>query len=186
MTAATELRGEIGGRARDATVRQRLARRRAGQRAIASRRTEALVVAHVARRAGNAARAQRRVERGIGRQRVGQQRRLLGERRVAVLARERRRRLAHEHLGELAGDARAHRRRVRARSPVRELHRMAGAARLRRQRRFERREARRRQPLRGERHAPVTRDERLDGVHAHAHRGPRAARDEQRADDPRP
>src|ERR671937_1712275 len=61
MAAVTELRREIRGRARDATVRQRVARRGAGERAIATRRTEALVTAHVARRARDAARPQRRV-----------------------------------------------------------------------------------------------------------------------------
>ena len=179
VAAAAELRGQIGGRARHPAVRQRLARRRGGERAVAPRWTEALVAADVARRARDPARAQRRVEGGVPGERAGHERRLLGERRVAVLAGEGRRRLAYEQLGKLAGHARAHGRRVRARAPVGELRGMTRAARLGGERRLERREAGRRRSLRGQRHAPVARDERLDGLRARAERARGAARDEQ-------
>ena len=92
--------------------------------------------------------------------------RLLGERGVAAVARQRCLRLRLQHLDQLARDAGAHRLRVEARLPVGELGGMAGAARLRLERRLDGAEARGRRTLRRERHAPVTGDEPGDVVAA--------------------
>src|SRR5205814_1015762 len=148
VAAAAELRGEVRGRARHASVRQGLAGRGAGERAIAARRAEPRVTAHVTGGTRNAARRQRGIERRVRRERRGHARRLLGQRRVAAEAAQRRAWIALEHLDELARDARPHGSRVEARRPVGELRWVAGAARFRRQRRLERREARGRRPLR--------------------------------------
>ena len=179
VAGAAERRGEIRGRARHPLVRQARARRRAGERAVAPWRTEALVAAHVTRRARDTARVQRRVEGRIIGEGARHERHLLGEGRVAILATESRRRVVQAQLGELARHTWSHRRRVDARAPVGELRGMAGAARLGRERRLERREARGRRSLRAERRAPVAGDERLDGLAARAERPGGAARDEQ-------
>src|SRR5207249_3379783 len=132
-------------------------RRRARERAVAPRWTEALVRAHVTAGAHEPARLQRGVEarvRGT----------LLRERRVAAEASERVVRRALHHLDELSGYARSHRLRVQARAPVGELHRMTCPARLRCQRRFDVGIARRRRALRRERGPPVSGEKFLHGV----------------------
>ena len=164
VTAAAERRRQERGRAGDAAVRKRLARRRARQRAVAAWRTEALMGAHVAACAGQALAMKRSVEGGIGNEAtvVEREGRLFGQRRVTAETAERGGGIALEHLDELAGDAGPRRRRVPARAPVRILRGMAGAARLRPERRLDRREAGGRRALRLERRAPVATHELLD------------------------
>lgn len=72
--------------------------------------------------------AQRGVEIRIVGERGGAERRLLGERRMAVLAGERVTRRAREQLGQLSGHPGSHRACVNARAPVGELRRMTGPA----------------------------------------------------------
>src|SRR5712691_8506373 len=136
------LTGILGSRG-DPAVRQRLAGRRARQRAVPARWPEALVAAHVAARTGQALAMKRGVDDRIGNEAalVARERRLLGERRVTAETAERGAGIALEHLDELPGDAGSRRRRVPARAPVGVLRRMAGAARLRPERCFDRREA---------------------------------------------
>src|SRR5688572_22907951 len=96
VAVATELRSEIGGRARHPAVGERLARRGAGKRAVTTRRAKALVTANMTARTWDAAAAQRRIEVGVLGERVPSKRRLLGERRMTVLARERAARIGGE------------------------------------------------------------------------------------------
>src|SRR5438093_7688505 len=156
-----ELGGEERRGARHAVVRERLARRRAGERAVAAWRTEPLVGADVTAGAHEPSGPERPVVDGVraGARAFGHARRLLGEWRVTRQAAERRPGIALEHLHELAHEPRPHGSGVKARRPVGELRGMAAAAGLGLERRLERGETRRRWALGHERLAPVTAEE---------------------------
>ena len=179
MAAATELRAKKCRRSRHSVVRQRGAWPGALNTAIAAWWTESLVASHVACGARDAPVSERGVEHPafLVALPAADERSLLGQRRVARIADDRRRRIALRHLDELAGDAGAQCARVQARPPVRKLRGMTGAARFRSERLFEPTEARRRRALRRERLPPVLRDEVVRGVgdgtrgREHAERG---------------
>ncbi len=168
VAAAAELGLEEGGCARDAVVRQRLARDAARERTVAPGRAEALVAPHVTAGARHALAGERVVEMLVGPHLVpvGDERRLLGERGVTRETRERRLRVALAHLHELARDAGAARGGVHAVAPVGELRGMTGPARLGVERGFQRREPRGRRALRRQRLAPVAPQKFLDRVGA--------------------
>src|SRR5262249_61763037 len=98
--------------------------------AVAGRRAKPLVTAHVAGRARHALAPKRRIVVGIGPRRSvpDDQRSLLGERPVTHETRDRRLRVALEHLDQLTLDAGAHGRRVGALAPLGVLCGMAAPA----------------------------------------------------------
>src|SRR5262249_51995252 len=173
VAAAAELGLEEGGGSRHAVVGQRLARCRARHRAVAPRRSEALMAPDVTGRARHAAAGERHVVVGIFSKLAadGDEGPLLGERGVTGQTRVRRRRVALPHLDELAGNAGPARHRVQALAPVGELRRMTGPARLRLERGFERREPRGWRALRRQRLSPVPLDEIPNEVRAAGRRG---------------
>ena len=173
MAALAELGPQEGRRAGDPVVGQGLTRSRAGERAVAPGRAEPRVTPHVAARARHALAGQRGVVIRVGLELapVGDERRLLGERRVADQTLVRGRWVVLPHLDELAGDAGAACGGVHALAPVGELRRMAGPARLRMEGGLQRREPCGGRTLRRQRLAPVASDELLDEVGAGGGRG---------------
>src|SRR5882672_619547 len=125
---------------RHATMRESLARRAVGHRAVPARRAEMFVAAHVATRADDAAGLQAGVEVAVRDElaRLVELRPLLSDRRMAPRARSSGRGLALRHFQELARDTRPHALRMQRRLPIGELHRMAGAAGFRLQRALDR------------------------------------------------
>ncbi len=174
VAAPAELGLEERRRSRHAVVGQGLMRGAARQRAVSPGRAEAFVAPDVTARARHApARERGVVVRVLAKLAAhGREGSLLGERGVTDETRVRRRRIALPHLDELAGDTGSARGGVQALAPVGELRGMAGPARLRLERGFQRRESRRRRALRRQRLAPVPSDEILDRVGAGGRRGP--------------
>ena len=151
------------GGARYPMMGQGLARHPALERSVATGRPEALMLAHVARRARNALVGQGRVVIGVLLEgRPGADARpgadewpLLRERRMTRVASGGRCGIGRPHLHELARDSGATGGGMSAVTPVTVLKGMAGAARLRIERPFERGETRGRPPLRGQGLPPV-------------------------------
>src|SRR4029453_15131919 len=140
MAARAEISAKEGRGPCDAAMRELRAGTAVSRGAIAARRTEVFVAAHVTARANDPARLESGVEVWIGDKspRLVERGPLLGDGGVAPEARARGCRLPSRHFHELARDAGAHALRMERGLPVPELHGMAGAAGFRLQRALDR------------------------------------------------